>query len=116
MNAARYYHRVLNGSDVIQVESGDRYTVNPDGSGTYYGANGSFFDFNPGELLQCSGVCDKNGEYLYEGDVVADGDTSLEVFWSAGGFYMRPVGSGENWDSFLEVAAARSFVKTGRVR
>ena len=31
MNASRYYHRVLNGSETIQVEAGDRYTVNPDG-------------------------------------------------------------------------------------
>lgn len=116
MSASRFYHRVLNGPDVIQVEAGDRYTVNPDGSGTFFGKDGSFFDFAAGDLLQCTGVTDRNGETLYEGDVVSDGNADLEIFWSAGGFYMRPVGSGAEWNSFLEVAAAQAFVKVGRTR
>lgn len=112
MSIFRHYHRIWDGTAMVQVEAGDRYELNEDQSGRYFRADGSFVDFGPGDLMQCTGMRDKNGSILYEQDHVAAGSLRLVVFWQDGGFFLKPIIATGDWDD-IEVTAAREFELCG---
>lgn len=112
MSVFRHYHRIWDGSTMVNVEAGDRYELRDDESGKYFRADGSFFDFKPGDLMQCTGVRDKNGRILFEQDYVAAGDLKLVVFWQDGGFYLKPPTESGDWDD-IQIVAAREFELVG---
>lgn len=60
-----------------------------------FGSNGSYF--SDGRRLdkppmQYTGLKDKNGKEIYEGDVLLNNGLNWEVVWEEAGFYIREIG------------------------
>lgn len=59
-----------------------------------FGIGFSHFDENALTLMLCTGLSDKDGNPVYEGDIISDGNGDKQVvYWDdeAAGFYKRPI-------------------------
>lgn len=117
MSASRYFNKVWDAANATmrQVEAGNRFEINEDGSGTLFTWNGTVIcQFGPGHLLPCTGIEDSVGNTVYDGDFLSEPGSSIlhQVTWHAGGYYLVQVPRGDDSevDSVRADAAERMVV------
>jgi hypothetical protein len=119
MSASRYYNRVWDAINATmrQVEAGNRFEINADGSGTLFTWNGDIIcQFGTGHLLPCTGVCDMKGITLYDGDYVSEPGSEIirTVTWINGAYYLVAKRADKELDS-VRIDAADTMLHRGNI-
>lgn len=56
-----------------------------------------FVSITPDKIIQCTGLKDKNGKLIYEGDIVKQNNTIYNVNWFNGSFCFKDTLNGKNY-------------------